>query len=89
MKFLRVDRLDQVLVEPRLVSLPAVLFLPVPGQGDQLGSFELAPQPQGPGHFEAVPAGQGQVHDHDVRPVGDGRLEGSTAIGGHAHVVAP
>ena len=41
------------------------------------------------GHLDAVDVGQAEVKDDDIGVPAAGQLEGSLAVGGHVHVVAP
>src|SRR5262249_1654345 len=51
-----VERLDHVMVEPRCLSLAAVLVAAIPGQRHQHRPGEFRSGPQVPGHGEAVHA---------------------------------
>ena len=68
-----VDRLDQVMVEPRLARAAAGLLLPVARDGDDDGVLAALLSPQLGGHLVAVHPGKADVEEHDLGPMLAGR----------------
>src|SRR6202035_22493 len=86
---LRIDWLDQVMVEAGFPGLAAIIVLTVAGDGHEHRLVEAGHGAQVPRHLVAAHPGQADVEQDDLRQEDGGRGQGGRTVAGAADGEAP
>lgn len=76
---LKIERLDQMIVEAGFSRLTTVIVLTIPSDGNQEGRAVCLVLPKASGNFVAINTGQPDVEENHVGVVNFGRFEGIKA----------